>query len=158
MKPMIRALTVMLVLITFCPPAVAGERDLVAALVPGDIKGARLNLNSWGPHLGFESEIDGDDPRMVALVSVIRNAEPAQGHKCANRGAIRFLMAGGGVIAVGLLPSHSEGFLISACTTATAWRVSTASNKSRFSPPSPSSVCPWTTRHFTTESNRKPVR
>ena len=110
MKPMIRALTVMLVLITFCPPAVAGERDLVAALVPGDIKGARLNLNSWGPHLGFESEIDGDDPRMVALVSVIRNAEPAQGHKCANSGAIRFLMAGGGVIAVGLLPSHSEGF------------------------------------------------
>jgi len=110
MKPMIRALTVMLVLITFCPPAVAGERDLVAALVPGDIKSARLNLNSWGPHLGFESEIDGDDPRMVALVSVIRNAEPAQGHKCANSGAIRFLMAGGGVIAVGLLPSHSEGF------------------------------------------------
>ena len=110
MKPMIRALTVMLVLITFCPPAVAGERDLVAALVPGDIKGARLNLNSWGPHLGFESEIDGDDPRMVALVSVIRNAEPAQGHKCANRGAIRFLMSDGGVIAVGLLPSHSEGF------------------------------------------------
>jgi len=110
MKPEIRALTVMLVLITFCPPAVAGERDLVAALVPGDIKGARLNLNSWGPHLGFESEIDGDDPRMVALVSVIRNAEPAQGHKCANRGAIRFLMSDGGVIAVGLVPSHSEGF------------------------------------------------
>jgi hypothetical protein len=110
MKPEIRTLTVMLVLITFCPPAVAGERDLVAALVPGDIKGARINLNPWGPHLGFESEIDGDDPRMVALVSVIRNAEPAQGHKCANRGTIRFLMSDGGVIAVGLLPSHSEGF------------------------------------------------
>jgi len=110
MKPEIRALSVTLVLITFCPPAVAGERDLVAALVLGDIKGARINLNSWGPHLGFESEIDGDDPRMVALVSVIRNAEPAQGHKCANRGAIRFLMSDGGVIAVGLLPSHSEGF------------------------------------------------
>jgi len=110
MKIEIRTLTLVLVLIALCPPAVAGERDLVTALVPADITGARINLNPWGPHLGFESEVEGEDPRMAALVSVIRNAEPAQGHKCSNRGAIRFLMSGGGVIAVGFLPSHSEGY------------------------------------------------
>jgi hypothetical protein len=109
MKSEIRNFLAMLIVIGISLPAVPGEQDPIAALVPSDIKGARINLNPWGPHLGFESEIDGDDPRMVALVSVIRNAEPAQGHKCANRGTIRFLMSDGGLIAVGLLPSHSEG-------------------------------------------------
>lgn len=110
MKTEIRTQALILVLIALCMPTAAGDRDLVTALVPGDITGARINLNPWGPHLGFETEVDGGDPRMAALVSVIRNAEPAQGHKCSNRGAIRFLMSGGGVIAVGLLPSHSEGY------------------------------------------------
>ena len=110
MKTEIRTLTIVLVSIALCLPAVAGERDLLATLATKDIEEARINLNPWGPHLGFESEIDGDDPRMEALMAVIRNAEPAQGHKCANRGAIRFRMSGEEAIAVGLLPSHSEGF------------------------------------------------
>jgi len=46
---------------------------------------------------------------LEALVSVIRGAEPGGGHKCANAGAIRFRMVDGGVIGVGLLPSHKEG-------------------------------------------------
>jgi hypothetical protein len=109
-KTKIRTLTAVLVSIALCMPAVAGDRDLLATLATGEIDGARINLNPWGPHLGFEIEIDGNDPGMASLASVISDAEPSQGHKCANRGAIRFRMAGGEVIAVGLLPSHTEGF------------------------------------------------
>ena len=109
MKTEIRTLTTVVVSIALCLPAVAGERDLLATLVTEDIEGVRINLRPWGPHLGFEIEIDGEDPGMAALVSVIRSAEMTRGHKCANRGAIRFRMSDGGVIAVGLLPSHTEG-------------------------------------------------
>ena len=109
MNMRIRILTIVLVLVVISLAAVAGDRDVLTALVIEDVEGARIKLNPWGPHLGFEMEIDGDNPGLAALVSVIRGAEPAHGHKCANRGAIRFRMSDGGVIAVGLLPSHSEG-------------------------------------------------
>jgi hypothetical protein len=109
MKIRIGTVIVVLVLGVLCQQAVAGEWDVLAALVVEEIEGARINLNPWGGHLGFEMEIDGDDPRLAALVSVIRSAEPARGHKCPNRGAIRFQMSDGGVFAVGLLPSHSSG-------------------------------------------------
>lgn len=109
MKTEIHLFTLFLVSIALCLPAVAGERNVLAALVVEDIEDARINLNPWGGHLGFEMEIDGDDPGLAALVSVIRSAAPARGHKCSNRGAIRFRMSDGGVIAVGLLPSHSAG-------------------------------------------------
>jgi hypothetical protein len=109
MKTEIRTLTIVLVSIALCLPAVAGERDLLATLATEDIESVRINLNPWGPHLGVEIEIDGNEPGMAAVVSVISNAEPSQGHKCANRGAIRFRIAGGDVIAIGLLPSHTEG-------------------------------------------------
>jgi hypothetical protein len=98
----------MIASIALCLPAVAGDRDLQKVLANGDIESVRINLNPWGPHLGFEIEIEGDDPGMTALLTVISAAEPSQGHKCANRGAIRFRMVGGETIAVGLLPSHSE--------------------------------------------------
>jgi hypothetical protein len=110
LKIEIPTLTIVLVLIALCLPAVAGERDLLATLATEVIEGARINLNPWGPRLGVEIDIDGNDPGMASLVSVISNAEPGQGHKCANRGAIRFRMKGGEVVAVGLLPSHAEGF------------------------------------------------
>jgi hypothetical protein len=106
----IRTMAIALVMVVISLPAVAGERDVLAAKVAEDIKGARINLRPWGAHLGFEMEIGGDDSGLAALVSVIRSAEPARGHKCANRGAIRFRMSDGGVVAVGLLPSHGEGF------------------------------------------------
>ncbi len=109
MKNEIRTLSIALVSIALCLPAAAGDRDLQRALATGDVESARINLNPWGPHLGFEIEIEGDHPGVAALLSVISSAEPSQGHKCANRGAIRFRMVGGKVIAVGLLPSHSEG-------------------------------------------------
>jgi hypothetical protein len=108
-KSKIRALTAVLVSIAVCPLAVAGDGDLWSALVAGEIDTVRINLNPWGAHLGFEIEIDGDDPGMAALLSVISSAEPSQGHKCANRGAIRFQLTGGELIGVGLLPSHTEG-------------------------------------------------
>ena len=109
MKTQIRTLTIVLVSIVLSVPAVAGDRDLRKALVDGDVDTVRINLNPWGPHLGFEIELEGDDPRLTALLSVISSAEPSPGHKCANRGAIRFRLEGGDVIAVGLLPSHSQG-------------------------------------------------
>jgi len=110
MKTEIRTAVVSAIVAVLSFPVVAGELDLLSALETRDIESARINLNPWGAHLGFEMEIAGDDLGLAALVSVVRDAEPARGHKCANRGAIRFRMSDGSVIAVGLLPSHSEGF------------------------------------------------
>jgi len=110
MKTEIRTAVVSAIVAVLSFPVVAGELDLLSALETRDIESARINLNPWGAHLGFEMEIAGDDLGLAALVSVVRDAEPAQGHKCANRGAIRFRMSGEEAIAVGLLPSHSEGF------------------------------------------------
>jgi hypothetical protein len=102
-------LSVALVSVALCVPAGAGEDDLLSSLAPDNIESVRINLNPWGPHLGFESEIEGSDTRLEALAAVIRNAEPGGGHKCPNRGAVRFQMIGGSMIAIGLLPSHDEG-------------------------------------------------
>ena len=89
--------------------ASAGEPDSRSVLTTEDIERVRINLNPWGPHLGAEIDVAGDQPGIAALVSVIRDAEPSRGHKCANRGAIRFWMADGRMVAVGLLPGHVEG-------------------------------------------------
>jgi hypothetical protein len=89
--------------------AMAGEeKDPRDLLRTQDIASVRINLNPFGPHLGFEVEIEGGDTRLDALIAVIREAEPGGGHKCPNRGAIRFRLADGAVIGVGLLPSHIE--------------------------------------------------
>jgi hypothetical protein len=98
-----------LVSIVLCLPAAAGDHDLLKALAAGEVENARINLNPWGAHLGVEIDIEGDDPELEALLSVLSSAEPSRGHKCANRGAIRFRLRGGQLIALGLLPSHSEG-------------------------------------------------
>jgi hypothetical protein len=102
-------LSIALVSVALCVPAGAAEDDLLSSLAPDNIESVRINLNPWGPHLGFESEIEGGDARLEALVAVIRNAEPGGGHKCPNQGSVRFRMVGGSVTAVGLLPSHDEG-------------------------------------------------
>jgi hypothetical protein len=104
-----RILTFLLSLTLICPFARAGEADLRSVLTTENIERIRVNLNPWGPHLGAEIVVAGDHPGITALISVIRDAEPSGGHKCANRGAIRFWMDDGRVIGVGLLPSHSEG-------------------------------------------------
>ena len=106
MKTLIR---IVIVVIVACLPAAAAGTDLRDLLQPHSISVVRFNLNPWGPHLGFEMELAGDDPHVEALVAVIRGAEPGGGHKCANAGAIRFRMEDGQVIGIGLLPSHKEG-------------------------------------------------
>jgi hypothetical protein len=99
---------ILIVLIVVCLPAAAWT-DVRDSLRPENISDIRINLNPWGPHLGFETELAGDDPRLEALLAVIREAEDGGGHKCANAGAIRFRMKDGGLVGVGLLPSHTEG-------------------------------------------------
>jgi hypothetical protein len=89
--------------------AAAEETDPRDLLQPQNITSMRINLNPGGAQLGFELEVEGDDPRLEELVAVIREAEPGGGHKCPNQGAIRFWLADGGVVGVGLLPSHTEG-------------------------------------------------
>jgi len=106
MKTLIRI--VIVVIVAYVPAAAAGT-DLRELLQPHRISDVRVNLVPWGPHLGFEMELAGDDLRVAALVAVIRGAEPGGGHKCANAGAIRFRMENGSVVGVGLLPSHKEG-------------------------------------------------
>ncbi len=106
MKTLIR---IVIVVIVACLPASAASTDPLDLLQSRSISGMRVNLNPWGPHLGFEIELAGDDPRVEALVAVIRGAEPGGGHKCANAGAIRFRMKDGEVIGIGLLPSRKEG-------------------------------------------------
>lgn len=92
-----------------CLFAGAGGPDLPTALETGDIDTVRINLNPWGASLGWESDFAGDDPRLAPLIAVIRSADQGGGHKCPNVGSIRFRIEGGGVIGLGLLPSHSEG-------------------------------------------------
>jgi len=89
--------------------AASAGTDLRDSLRPENITRVRINLNPWGGRIGFETEAAGDDPRVEALAAVIRSAEPGGGHKCANAGAIRFRTQDGGMIGVGLLPSHTEG-------------------------------------------------
>jgi hypothetical protein len=98
-----------LVLLGFQAPAVAAEDDLRDSLLPENIVSVRVNLNPWGARLGFETEVDGDDSRVLPLVTLIREAEPGGGHKCANAGAMRFRMKDGSLVGVGLLPSHTAG-------------------------------------------------
>jgi hypothetical protein len=90
-------------------PATAAGSDIRDSLEPRSIRSVQINLNPGGAELGFAVELAGDDPRTEALVAVIRNAEPGGGHKCPNAGAIRFRMVDGGLIGVGLLPSHTAG-------------------------------------------------
>ena len=92
----------------YTAPAIAD--DTLDELNPDQIVSVRITLNPWGANLGFETEVNGDDPKVHLLVAVIGEAELSKGHKCANRGAIRFRMEGGGVISLGLLPGHTEGF------------------------------------------------
>jgi len=89
--------------------AAAEETDPRDLLRPQDITSIRISLNPGGAELGFELQVDGDDPRAQALIAVIREAEPGGGHKCPNQGAIRFRLADGSVVGVGLLPSHTAG-------------------------------------------------
>ena len=104
-----RILTCILFLTLICSFAGAGEADLRSVLTTEDVERIRINLNPWGPHLGAEIVVAGDHPGIATLLSVIRHAESSRGHKCANSGAIRFWMADGRMVAVGLLPGHREG-------------------------------------------------
>jgi hypothetical protein len=108
MKTLIRLLIVLLVACLPAAGAVA-ETDVRDSLRPQSIRDVRINLNPWGPHLGFEAELAGDDPRVEALAALVRGAELGGGHRCANAGAIRFRMKDGGLVGVGLLPSHKAG-------------------------------------------------
>ena len=102
-------LMILLALSTPCVQATDGEERALDSLLMKGIESVHINLNTRGVSLGFESEFDGDDPRLAPLIAVIRSADQGGGHKCPNMGAIRFRMAGGGVIGFGLLPSHSKG-------------------------------------------------
>ena len=62
---------VMALTLACLPGAAAGTADL-NSLDAHRIRSVRINLNPWGAHLGFETEIAGDDARLEALVSVIR--------------------------------------------------------------------------------------
>jgi hypothetical protein len=104
-----RVLLCSFVVLTLCPPAAPHEPDPRSTLATCDIERIRINLNPWGPHLGFEIEVDGQHPGVAALSALVRQAETSHGHKCANRGAIRFWMADGSMVAVGLLPGHDQG-------------------------------------------------
>jgi hypothetical protein len=109
MKNLFRAGMFLIVLHVPCLPVPAAGGDLRDSLQLESISSVRINLNPWGPQIGFEIEVAGDDPLLAPLAAVIRQAEPGGGHKCANAGAIRFCMKDGSVVGVGLLPSHTEG-------------------------------------------------
>jgi len=101
-------ISIVIAVLLACLPAAAAI-DIRDALDRQSIGTVRINLNPGGAQLGFETELAGSDPRVEALLAVIRGAEPGGGHKCANAGAIRFRMNDGRLIGVGLLPSHTAG-------------------------------------------------
>jgi hypothetical protein len=107
-KSEIRILFLVFVTLIHSLSAEAGTRDLSSALATDDAEVVHVDLYPRDSHPGFETDIDGDDPRLESLVAVIIGAEPGCGHKCPNRGMVRFRMVGGRVISVGLLPSHEE--------------------------------------------------
>jgi hypothetical protein len=102
-----RIVTFVIAVLVLCLPIVAAGTDLRDSLRPRQITGVQINLLPRGAQLGFAAEIPGDDPRVEPLAALIREAEPGGGHKCPNSGAIRFRMADGTVVGVGLLPSHT---------------------------------------------------
>jgi hypothetical protein len=53
MKTLIRIVTA---LIAACSVAAAADTDLRDSLNPDSIDSVRIDLNPWGPHLGFETE------------------------------------------------------------------------------------------------------
>jgi hypothetical protein len=108
MKSLVRTAILLSVTSAVCLPAGATD-SLLDSLRLEEVVTARINLNPWGPQIGFEAEFGGGDPRLVPLVSVLREAMPGRGHKCANAGAIRFRMADGTVVGIGLLPGHEPG-------------------------------------------------
>jgi hypothetical protein len=75
----------------------------------GSIQGVRINLSPHGAQIGWENEVAGDHPAVSELVDLIDHAAPGNDHKCPNIGAIRLFREDRSVVAVGLLPSHSEG-------------------------------------------------
>jgi len=85
----------------------ADEPDI--SLLDEKVVSVGVTLNPSGADLGFVAEIAGDDPRVQALVAVLREAEPGCGHKCPNIGALRFRMSDDSTVGVGLLPGHTEG-------------------------------------------------
>lgn len=92
-------------------PVVAYADDPLSGLTAGAVRHVNIGLNPWGGNLGFSVQIAGDDPAVRELVEVIRvRSEPASDHRCSNRGFIRFRMADGSTLALGLLPGHAEGF------------------------------------------------
>jgi hypothetical protein len=104
-----RILIVLLAALLGGAPLAAADPDPRDLLRPGEIESVSIHLNAAGANLGFEAEIDGADPRLAALLAVIRGAQTPGGHKCPNAGSIRFRLTGGDVVGVGLLPSHSPG-------------------------------------------------
>lgn len=104
-------LTLAAVFCGLAAPYPSGAEGPPAKLTSADIATVQIRLNSGGVDLGFSSDLPGDDPRVRALVEVIRDrAEPAHDHKCGNRGSIRFQMRDGRRLALGLLPGHTAGF------------------------------------------------
>jgi hypothetical protein len=109
---MSRLLTTLLLLIAPvlpCMPAPSETELLVDRLHAKNIESVRFNLNPGGADIGFELEVAGNDARLEPLLDVIYVMRPGGGHKCPNAGAIRFKMKDGGLIGIGLLPSHTKG-------------------------------------------------
>jgi hypothetical protein len=109
MRSRIRTESALIAVLAVCGIVCASETELRDSLQPQKIRAVSIQLNPSGAALGFVAEFAGSDPQLAALLEVIRTADDGGGHKCPNRGAIRFWMADGSVIGIGLLPSHTPG-------------------------------------------------
>jgi hypothetical protein len=109
MKVPARATRILALVLLFAASPGASGMDARKSLQAGNIESLRVNLAPAGAGLGFELEIDGGDPRLESLFELLLRAEPGGDHKCPNRGALRFFMRDGSVVALGLLPGHTPG-------------------------------------------------
>lgn len=101
--------TVLIATLLAGAPASVADPDPRDLLQPAEIASVSIHLNATGANLGFETVVDGADPRLSGLIRLIRGARTRGGHKCSNAGSIRFYLSDGGMVGVGLLPSHSPG-------------------------------------------------
>lgn len=104
-----RPLPVLVAVLVLSQPAAAEDAaDLISDLSSKHVASVQISVNPWGGHLGSEVDLGGDDPGIRRLIRLVQDAEPGADHRCANVGSIRFRMADGTLIGVGLLPAHDD--------------------------------------------------
>ncbi|MDH3284299.1 MAG: hypothetical protein OEQ13_06125 [Acidobacteriota bacterium] len=76
----------------------------------GEIASVEVTMQDRRDPESFETVSSTDAGEIEALAAVVRRAEISEDHKCRNEGTILFRMRDGGVVELGMLAGHEEGY------------------------------------------------